>query len=251
MLMKAVPRNRRQVYKMRPIIDAVVDKGSFFEMAANFGRPIIAGFARLEGRAVLLLASDPYHYGGSWTAEACQKVVRFADLAETFHLPVVYLMDCPGFMIGLEAEKAATIRHGVRAMAAVNQTTVPLVHHHRAQRLRRRRGCASAGGPGLAALCVALGLLGSLPLEGGIEAAYRADIEAADDPKAKLGEIEDRLNKLRSPFRSAERFWVEEIIDPRKTRSLLCEFRAAGRADPHAPGRHQHDDQAVVPAPSW
>src|SRR6266403_865369 len=104
-LMKAVPRSRRQVYKMRPIIDAVVDKGSFFEMAANFGRAIIAGFARLEGRAVLLLASDPFHYGGSWTAEACQKVVRFADLAETFHLPVVSLMVCPGFMIGLDAEK--------------------------------------------------------------------------------------------------------------------------------------------------
>ena len=65
---------------------------------------------------------------------------------------------------------------------------------------------------------------GSLPLEGGIEAAYRADIEAAADPVAKLKEIEERLNALRSPFRSAEKFWVEEIIDPRKTRSLLCEF---------------------------
>jgi acetyl-CoA carboxylase carboxyltransferase component len=65
---------------------------------------------------------------------------------------------------------------------------------------------------------------GSLPLEGGIEAAYRADIADAADPDAKLKEIEDRLNKLRSPFRSAERFWVEEIIDPRHTRSLLCEF---------------------------
>src|SRR6266702_2573364 len=75
-LMKAVPRNRRQVYKMRPIIDAVVDKGSFFEMGANFGRSIIAGLARLEGRAVFLLASDPFHYGGSWTADACEKGVR-------------------------------------------------------------------------------------------------------------------------------------------------------------------------------
>ncbi len=223
-LMKAVPRNRRQVYKMRPIIDAVVDKGSFFEMGANFGRPVITGFARLEGRAVLLLASDPFHYGGSWTAEACQKVVRFVDLAETFHLPVVYLMDCPGFMIGLDAEKAATIRHGVRAMAAVNQTTVPwctiivrnafgvaAVVHQPANRFSMRYAWPSA-------------YWGSLPLEGGIEAAYRADIDAADDPKAKLQEIEDRLNKLRSPFRSAEKFWVEEIIDPRKTRSLLCEF---------------------------
>src|ERR1700710_733571 len=223
-LMKAVPRNRRQVYKMRPIIEAVVDKGSFFEVNANFGRPVMTGLARLEGRAVLLLASDPLHYGGAWTAEACQKVVRWVDFAETFHLPVVYLMDCPGFMIGLDAEKAATIRHGVRAMAAVYQTTVPWctiivrnafgvagVVHQPADRVSLRYAWPSA-------------YWGSLPLEGGIEAAYRADIDAADDPKAKLQEIEDRLNKLRSPFRSAERFWVEEIIDPRKTRSLLCEF---------------------------
>jgi acetyl-CoA carboxylase carboxyltransferase component len=223
-LMKAVPRSRRQVYKMRPIIEAVVDKGSFFEMASNFGRPMIVGLARIEGRAVFVLASDPFHYGGSWTADACQKVVRWVDFAETFHLPIVYLMDCPGFMIGLEAEKAATIRHGVRAMAAVNQTTVPWctvivrnsfgvagVVHQPADRFSIRYAWPSA-------------YWGSLPLEGGIEAAYRAEIDAADDPSGKLKEIEDRLNKLRSPFRSAEKFWVEEIIDPRKTRSLLCEF---------------------------
>jgi len=209
---------------MRPIIDAVVDRGSFFEMAANFGRPVIVGLARLEGRSVFVLASDPFHYGGSWTAEACQKVVRWVDFAETVHLPIVYLMDCPGFMIGLEAEKGGTIRHGVRAMAAVNQTTVPWctvivrnsfgvagVVHQPADRFSLRYAWPSA-------------YWGSLPLEGGIEAAYRADIDAAEDPQAKLEEIEERLNKLRSPFRSAEKFWVEEIVDPRKTRSLLCEF---------------------------
>src|SRR5438094_2665238 len=201
-LMKTVPRSRRQVYKMRPVIDAVVDKGSFFEVSANFGRPIIVGLARLEGRAVLLLASDPMHYGGSWTAEACQKVVRWVDFAETFHLPIVYLMDCPGFMIGLDAQKAATIPPALRALAAVNQTTVPWctiivrnsfgvadVVHQPADRFSMRYAWPAAYG-------------GSLALEGGIEAAYRADIEAADDPKAKLKEIEDRLNKLRSPFRS-------------------------------------------------
>jgi acetyl-CoA carboxylase carboxyltransferase component len=223
-LLNAVPRDRKQVYKMRPIIEAVVDRGSFFEMATNFGRPVITGFARLEGRAVLVLASDPFHYGGSWTADACQKVVRFVDLAETFHLPVVYLMDCPGFMIGLDAEKAATIRHGVRAMAAVNQSSVPWctiiirnafgvagVVHQPANRFSMRYAWPSA-------------YWGSLPLEGGIEAAYRAEIEGADDPIAKQQEIEDRLNKLRSPFRTAEKFWVEEVINPMKTRSLLCEF---------------------------
>lgn len=223
-LLNAVPRNRKQVYKMRPIIEQVVDKGSFFEVAKNFGKPVIVGLARLEGRAVLVLASDSFHYGGSWTADACQKVVRWVDFAETFHLPVVYLMDCPGFMIGLDAEKAATIRHGVRAMAAVNQSTVPWctvilrnafgvagVVHQPADRFSIRYAWPSA-------------YWGSLPLEGGIEAAYRADIDAAEDKAARLREIEERLNKLRSPFRSAEKFWVEEIIDPRKTRSLLCEF---------------------------
>ncbi|MFZ5739642.1 MAG: acyl-CoA carboxylase subunit beta, partial [Pseudomonadota bacterium] len=223
-LLKAVPRNRRQVYKMRPIIESVVDQGSFFEIGSAFGRSIISGLARLEGRAVALLAGDPYHYGGSWTSDTCQKVIRFVDLAETFHLPVVYLMDCPGFMIGLEAEKSATIRHGVRAMTAVNQSTVPWctiivrnafgvagVVHQPANRFSMRYAWPSA-------------YWGSLPLEGGIEAAYRADLDAADDRDAKMREIEDRLNKLRSPFRSAEKFWVEEIIDPRKTRSLLCEF---------------------------
>ncbi|MCK1654491.1 methylmalonyl-CoA carboxyltransferase [Bradyrhizobium sp. 149] len=223
-LMNAVPRNRKQVYKMRPIVEQVVDKGSFFEVAKNFGKPIIVGLARLEGRAVMVLASDSFHYGGSWTADACQKVVRWVDFAETFHLPIVYLMDCPGFMIGLDAEKAGTIRHGVRAMAAVNQTTVPWctvilrnafgvagVVHQPADRFSIRYAWPSA-------------YWGSLPLEGGIEAAYRADIDAAEDKAEKLKEIQNRLNKLRSPFRSAEKFWVEEIIDPRKTRSLLCEF---------------------------
>ncbi|MGY4309437.1 acetyl-CoA carboxylase carboxyltransferase component [Bradyrhizobium sp. USDA 4369] len=223
-LISAVPRDRRRVYKMRPIIESVVDSGSFFEVAQNYGRPIIIGLARLEGRAVMVLASDPYHYGGSWTADACQKVIRWVDFAETFHLPIVYLMDCPGFMVGLEAEKAATIRHGVRAMAAVNQSTVPWctvivrnsfgvagVVHQPADRFSIRYAWPSA-------------YWGSLPLEGGIEAAYRAEIDAAPDPKARLKEIEERLNKLRSPFRSAEKFWVEEIIDPRKTRALLCEF---------------------------
>ena len=237
-LMKAVPRNRRSVYKMRPIINAVVDAGSFFEMGANFGRSLITGLARLGGHPVLLLASDPYHYGGAWSADTCQKVVRFVDLAETFHLPVVYLMDCPGFMIGLEAERSATIRHGVRAMAAMNQTSVPWC----TVIVRNAFGVAGAAHQPAGRLSLRYAWLsaywGSLPLEGGIEAAYRADIAAAADPQVELAAIETRLNALRSPFRSAEKFWVEEIIDPRRTRSLLCDF--ARLAEPlRVPGRAQ------------
>jgi len=223
-LFSIVPHDPKQVYKMRNIIDSVVDQGSFFEMAEMFGRPVITGFARLDGWPVAVMASDPFFSGGAWTSDACEKIIRFVDMAETFHLPVVYLADCPGFAVGLAAEKARTIRLGVRAMTALGQTTVPWCS------MIVRNAFGVAGGAHRPAGRFSMryawlsGAWGSLPLSGGIEAAYRAEIEAADDPKAKLQEIEDRLNKLRSPFRTAETFAVEEIIDPRQTRKILCDF---------------------------
>ena len=110
---------------MRRIVEAVVDQGSFFEVAPLYGRSVITGYARLDGWPVALMASDPFFYGGAWTADTCQKVERWVDFAQTFHLPVVYLVDCPGFLIGKEAEQTGTIKQGVRAMSAIWQTTVP------------------------------------------------------------------------------------------------------------------------------
>ncbi|OGK82960.1 MAG: methylmalonyl-CoA carboxyltransferase [Candidatus Rokubacteria bacterium GWC2_70_16] len=223
-LLHAVPRDVRKTYKMRAIVEAVVDQGSFFEIGALYGRPIITGLARLDGWPVALMASDPLFYGGTWTADACQKVERFVDLAQTFHLPVVYLVDCPGFLIGLEAEQTGTIKQGVRAMSAIWQTTIPWC----AVIVRNAFGVAGAahrhGGRYCPRYAWPSGRWGSLPLEGGIEAAYRAELDAAPDPAARLGEIDARLTKLRSPFRSAETFWIEEIVDPRDTRPLLCDF---------------------------
>lgn len=223
-LIDAVPRDIRKVYKMRPIVEAVVDQGSFFEIGQMYGRSVITGLARLDGWPVALMASDPYSYGGCWTADTCKKVAKFVDLAETFHLPVVYLVDCPGFRIGLEAEQTGTIKEGVRAMSAMWQTTTPWC----SVIVRNCFGVAGAahrnGGRYCTRYAWPSGRWGSLPLEGGIEAAYRAELDAADDPDAKLKEIEERLGKLRSPFRSAESFWIEEIVDPRDTRALLCEF---------------------------
>lgn len=223
-LFSIVPRDRNQPYKMRTIIEAVFDQGSFTEISRHFGRPVITGLARLEGLPVAVLASDPFHVMGAWTADACAKVIRFVDLAETFHVPVVYLCDCPGFMIGLEAERAATIRYGVRAMAAINQSTVPWCTII----TRNVFGVAGAAHVPAGRLAIRYAWLsaqwGSLPLEGGIEAAYRAELDAAPDRGTKMAEIEQRLMALKSPFRSAEAFGIEEIIDPRETRPLLCDF---------------------------
>jgi acetyl-CoA carboxylase carboxyltransferase component len=232
-LVGAIPRNRRAAYKIRPIIDAVVDRGSFFEMGRHNGRSVVTGLARLDGWPVAVLAGDPYHYGAGWTASASEKVTRFVDLADTFHLPVVHLVDNPGFVIGSAGERAATIRYGARALAAVYQAEVPWC----SVLLRRVFGVAGAAHQNGARLhyryCWPSGDWGSLPIEGGIEAAYKAQLEAADDPDALRAEIEERMNLMRSPFRTAEAFNAEEIIDPRDTRPLLCEF-----ANLAAPLRH-------------
>ena len=236
-LIDAIPRDVRKVYKMRPIAEALVDEGSFFEIGRRWGRSVITGLARLDGWPVALMASDPYHYGGAWTADACDKVIRFCDLAQTFHLPVVHLVDVPGFLIGREAELAGTIRHGARAMQAVYQASVPWC----TILVRKVYGVAGAAHMNPARYCMRYawpsGDWGSLPIAGGLEAAYKSEIEAAADPAARLAEIEARLNKLRSPFRSAEGFLVEEIIDPRETRGILTEFAelAAPLRTPGAP----------------
>lgn len=223
-LIEAIPQNRRKVYKMRRIINSVVDEGSFMEMGKLYGRSIITGLARLDGWPVAVMAGDPYHYGGGWTTDASNKVTRFVDLAETFQIPIVHLVDNPGFVIGLDSEKAGTIRHGSRALAAVYQASVPMCSilvrkvfgvagaaHTNHSRFRFRYAWPS-------------GDWGSLPMEGGIEAAYKSQLEASDDPDALLKEIEERLEQVRSPYRTAEKYLVEEIIDPRDTRPILCEF---------------------------
>ncbi|HVL91505.1 MAG TPA: carboxyl transferase domain-containing protein [Actinomycetota bacterium] len=233
-LLSAVPRERRTPYDMRAIIASVCDRGSVFEMARRFGTPAITALARLDGCPVAVLANDPRIYAGGWNAAASQKVARFIDFAETFHLPLVHLVDQPGFVIGSAAERAATIRHGARALAAIYQATVPWC----SVIVRKAYGVAGAAHQNHARFNVRYawpsGDWGSLPLEGGIEAAYRADLEAADDPAALLAEIRARMDAVRSPFRTAEAFLIEEIIDPRDTRRLLCEFAvsAAGRLSP-------------------
>ena len=223
-LFSIIPRDKRKIYNMRAIINSVVDDGSFFEMGKYFGRPIITGLARLDGWPVALMASDPRFYAGAWTADACQKITRFIDTAETFHLPIVYLADCPGFLVGTQAEKTGTIRQGVRVIAAINQTTVPWCSIIIRNAFGVAGGAHRPGGRYSVRYAWLTARWGSLPLEGGIEAAYRAEIDAADDPDAKLSEIETRLEGLRSPFRTAESLWIEEMIDPRQTRTLLCEF---------------------------
>ena len=222
----AVPRDSRRLYPIRPIVEAIVDKGSWFEIGREWGLGVVTGLARLDGYAVAVIASNPEALGGLWTAATARKVERMVDLADTFHLPVVHLVDNPGFLIGRRAEDEATIRWGSRALAAIYQVSVPWASvilrkaygmagsaHAPADRFRWRMAWPS-------------GDWGSLPISGGLEAAYKSELEASDDPGAKLKDIRARLDRVRSPFRTAERFGVEAIIAPEETRAELCAFAA-------------------------
>jgi acetyl-CoA carboxylase carboxyltransferase component len=225
-LLSIVPREQRRVYKMREVIDAVVDRGSWFEMGRGWGKSIITGFCRLDGWPVALFAEDPYVYGGAWTADASRKVTRFIDLAATFHLPLVHLEDCPGFLIGKQSEEECTIRFGSTALAALGQSTSPFC----SVIVRKAFGVAGAANrkPGSTHFRYSWpsGDWGSLPIEGGLEVAYKAELAglSGDAFDEEVDKIRRRLNQFRSPFRSSEPFEIEEVIDPRETRPLLCRW---------------------------
>jgi acetyl-CoA carboxylase carboxyltransferase component len=223
-LLSIVPRDERQPYDMRRILELVFDRSSIFELGRRFGRPLITALARLDGRPVGVLASDPKVYGGGLTGDASDKLARFVDTCDTFRLPVCNLVDQPGFVIGTAAERAGTIRRGTRAFVAVYQATVPWV----SVLVRKVYGIAGSAAGNASRLnqryAWPSGSWGSLPIAGGLEAAYRRELESADDPDALRAEIQGRLDAVGSPFRTAERFMIEEIIDPRDTRPLLCDW---------------------------
>lgn len=223
-LINAIPKDRRKPYKARKIINSLVDNNDFLEIGENYGRSVITGLSRIDGWPVAILAGDPFYYGGGWTADSSNKVTRFIDIAETFQLPVINLVDNPGFLIGLQSEKQATIRHGARALAAVYQATVPWC----SVIIRKVFGVAGAAHMNASRYHYRFawpsGDWGSLPVEGGIEVAYKSDLEKSDNPELLMRELGEKMEKVRSPFRTAESFIAEEIIDPRDTRKLLCEF---------------------------
>jgi len=156
------------------------------------------------------------------TAFAAQKTKRFVELCATFHLPVVALVDEPGFMIGPDAEKAGTIRYGTEAVLAVADFPGPWA----SVLVRKSFGVASAAhyGPGAYLLAWPSGEMGALPVEGGVEVAFGRQIAEADDPEKMRAELEAKLAAGQSPALRAESFAIHDVIDPRETRPRLCEW---------------------------
>jgi len=224
-----VPDNPRRIYTARKIVEAVCDQDSLFELAPGFGTSLRTYLARLDGYAVGVMLGDPAVMGGALTRAAAQKMERFVDLCDSFHLPIVNLVDQPGAMIGLDAERAGTLLAAAKAGAAIEQASVPWVSIV----IRRAFGLAGSmlgpwNGPNGTSLnhrfAWPSARWGSIPIEGGVAAAYKREIEAAPDPLARRAELEAYYHRLSSPFRTAEAFGVVDIIEPADTRALLCRW---------------------------
>ncbi|HQD84298.1 MAG TPA: carboxyl transferase domain-containing protein, partial [Quisquiliibacterium sp.] len=225
-LLTLIPRKRTTTFDVREGIRLMADKGSFFEIGPLWGTDQVVGFVRFNGYPMGVIASDSRHVnGGALTADGCDKLRRHLDLCDLFHLPVLNLIDNPGFAVGIEHEIAGTIRKGAEWMVAFAQVRVPIF----TVLMRRSFGVAGnnyatpRAGSGTRVAWPAADV-GGIPPEGGIEAAYKRQLAEAADPAALRAEINARIESARGPIGPLNRFQLEEMIDPRDTRRLICEW---------------------------
>ena len=223
-LFTLIPRKRTTTFDIRKAIRLLADKDSFFEIGPLWGTDQVTGFVRFNGYPMGVIASDSRHVnGGALTADGCSKLTRHLDLCDLFHLPVLNLVDNPGFAVGLEHESTGTIRRGAEWMVAFAQVRVPIFT------VLMRRSFGVAGNnyatpqsrPSVRVAWPAADV-GGIPPEGGIEAAYRRQLAEAPDPAALRAELYARIESARGPIGPLSRFQLEEIIDPRDTRQLIC-----------------------------
>lgn len=221
-----VPENRLRAYAIRPIIDALCDTGSVLELRAGFGAGIVTALARIDGTPVGVLANNPQHLGGAIDGDAADKAVRFFELCDAYRLPVVSLCDTPGFMVGPDAERTATVRRFSNMFRAGANLAVPVVMVV----LRKSYGLgamAMAGGDlhaPVATVSWPTGEFGGMGLEGAVRLGYRDQLEAIEDPDARQRRYDDlvaRYYERGKALNVASVFEIDAVIDPADTRDVI------------------------------
>ena len=225
-LFHLIPRKRTATFDVRKAIRLMADRDSFFEIGPLWGTDQVTGFVRMNGFPVGVIASDSQHTnGGALTAAGCRKLSRHLDLCDLFHLPVLNLVDNPGFAVGLEHEITGTIRWGGQWMIAFSQVTTPIftVIMRRSFGVAGNNYATPRAEPSMRVAWPAADT-GGIPPEGGIEAAYKRQLAEAEDPRALREELMARIESARGPVGPLSRFQIEEMIDPRDTRKMICEW---------------------------
>jgi acetyl-CoA carboxylase carboxyltransferase component len=230
-----IPEHRLRVYDVRAAIDAIADVGSVLELRAGFGLGMVTALARVEGRPIGVVANNPTHLAGAIDADGSDKAARFLQLCDAFDLPVLFLCDTPGIMVGPEAETTALVRHASRLFVTGANLTVPTGTII----LRKGYGLgamAMAGGSFKAPLfCVAwpTGELGGMGLEGSVRLGYRKELEAIEDPDERQRTYEamvDRMYEHGKALNAATYFEIDDVIDPADSRRWIT--AAFGAAPP-------------------
>lgn len=229
-LRTAIPRKRERMFDPRKIVLTIVDQGSFFEIGRLWGTTVIVGLARLGGRPVGIVVNNPETNAGALDAAGSQKLTRHLKFLDIFNIPLLQFVDVPGYAVGTVAERTATMRFGIELAKAYYSTTMPIFS------VIVRRVYGVAGGVMLDCrdprfrVAWPSGEWGSLPLDGGIEAGHAAELKKVEKTKGEQArkdrykELEEEYRRLMSPIRTANAFGVEEIIDPARTRPLVCEW---------------------------
>ncbi|MGI9476515.1 MAG: acyl-CoA carboxylase subunit beta [Hyphomicrobiaceae bacterium] len=231
-LLELVPADSRKIYDVRKVIEVIADAGSVFEIKPGFARNLVTSFARLNGRPVGIFANQPLRKGGILDAPSCEKGAHFIALCDAFGLPLVSLIDVPGFSIGESAEDSGLGRRSGRMFFELGIATVPLV----SVVLRKGYGggyFAMAGGRSFdadAAFAWPTAEICAMSIEGAVDVAFRKDYENADDPEAARQAIVERIRTQTTAISAGHNFGIDDIIDPRHTRQFLIETFASAPA---------------------
>ncbi|HEY1593645.1 MAG TPA: acyl-CoA carboxylase subunit beta [Solirubrobacteraceae bacterium] len=222
-LLDVLPESNRKPYDMYEVIRRIVDDGVYFDIKPQFAKTLITCFARFGGRAAGIVANQPKQLGGILDNDSSDKAARFINLCNAFNIPLVYLMDVPGFMVGTKVEEAGIIRHGAKMLYATANATVPKV----TVVLRKAYGAGYYVMNGRAFepdVIVAwpsaeISVMGA---EGAVEIIFRKQVEAAEDPAAKKQELIDNFRKIIDVYIAAGNDMIDDVIDPRETRATIC-----------------------------
>jgi acetyl-CoA carboxylase carboxyltransferase component len=222
-LLDVLPESNRKPYDMYELIRRIVDDGFYFDMKPQFAKTIITCLARMNGRSVGIVASQPKQLGGILENDSADKAARFVNLCDAYGIPLIFLQDVPGFMVGSKVEQAGIIRHGAKMLYAISRATVPKV----TVVVRKAYGAGYYVMNGKAYepdLIVAwptaeISVMGA---EGAVNIIMRKAIEAADDPDAKRAELVANFQKLIDPYVPAGNAMIDDIIDPRETRPVIA-----------------------------
>jgi acetyl-CoA carboxylase carboxyltransferase component len=226
LLRSAIPENRLRVYDIRNVIDTLADTDSVLELTGGFGAGMVTALTRIEGKPVGVIANDPMHLGGAIDGEAADKASRFMGLCSTFGVPLVFLCDTPGFMVGPEAEESALVKRAARLFTTGASLRVPFCTIV----LRKGYGLGAqsmAGGSFKAPVFTISwpsGEFGAMGLEGAVKLAFRKELESVTDPVARDKMIEQMVDKLYDRGKAvnmAEHFEIDAVIDPVESRRWI------------------------------